>query len=151
MPDSDPVSALADPDQWSWAAPALASIAQRGDRDALAALVAAYGQRTEASRQPLLDAIESLNGVPAVVQLARSEGAGDRLLAARLAHLLPASAHVPVLEQLVTDPDSEVAAEARAALRTQPRDAHWREVVRHLAQSSDTDLATEAKAWQREG
>ena len=151
MPDSDPVSALADPDQWSWAAPALASIAQRGDRDALAALVAAYGQRTEASRQPLLDAIESLNGVPAVVELARSKEAGDRRLAARLTHLLPASAHVPVLEQLVTDPDREVAAEARAALRTQPRDAHWREVVRHLAQSGDAELATEAQAWQREG
>ena len=147
----DPVAALTDPDQWSWAAPALASTAERGDRDALAALLTAYGQRTDCSRQPLLEALESLGGVAAVGELGRSKDAVDRLVAARLAHLLPAEAHVSVLEKLVSDPDRAVAAEARAALRTQPRDAHWREVVRHLAQSGDAELAAEAQGWEREG
>jgi len=149
--DRDLLAALADPDQWSWAAPALASTSARGDRVALAALVAAYGQRTESSRQPLLDAMESLGGRVAVGELGRSGNAEDRLVAARLAHLLPAATHLPVLEQLVSDPARDVAAEARAALHTQPRDIRWREVVARLGESDDPELSAEARAWTREG
>jgi hypothetical protein len=147
----DPLEALADPDQWPWAAPALASTAAHGDRDALAALVTAYGQRTEGSRQPLLDAMESLGGIAAVAALGDSGAAGDRRVAARLAHLLPDAAHASVLERLVSDPDRDVAAEARAALRTQPRDTRWREVVGRLAESRDPELSAQARGWEREG
>jgi hypothetical protein len=150
-PDRDPLAALADPDQWPWAAPALASRAPRGDPNALAALITAYGQRTESSRQPLLDAMESLGGVAAVAELGRSDDTTDRRVGARLAHLLPDATHLSVLEQLVSDPDRYVAAEARAALRTQPRDASWREAVRRLAASGDPELRAEAEAWEHEG
>jgi hypothetical protein len=149
--DRDPRAALADPDQWSWAAPALASSAARGDRGALAALITAYGQHTESSRQPLLDAMESLGGVAAVAELGRSDDASDRRIAARLAHLLPDPAHASVLERLVSDQDRETAAEARAALRTQPRDARWHDVVRGLARAADPELSADAQAWEREG
>jgi hypothetical protein len=149
--DRDPLAALSDPEQWSWAAPALAAHAPPGDRDALEALVAAYAVRGERSRVPLLDAMEALGGVPAVGDLGASDDVADRRLAARLAHLLPDPAHLPVLEALVTDRDEHVAAEARAALRTQPRDPAWRALVRRLAQGSDPELAAAALAWEREG
>jgi hypothetical protein len=121
------------------------------DREQLAALVHTYGQRTDVSRRPLLDAMESHGGVEAVAPLARSDAAANRLLAARLAHLLPSADHLPALERLVTDADGAVAAEARAALRTQPRDARWREAVAALAASDDAELAAEARSWQQEG
>jgi hypothetical protein len=121
------------------------------DREALARLVHDYGGRTEGSRQHLLDEMEAHGGAAAVAPLARSEDAADRLLAARLAHLLPSADHLPALEPLVTDTDPAVAAEARAALRTQVRDARWRELVARLESSSDSDLAAEAQAWEREG
>jgi hypothetical protein len=121
------------------------------DREQLAALVHTYGQRTDESRQGLLDAMESRGGVEAVAPLGRSDDAADRLLAVRLAHLLPSAEHLAALEPLVTDADADVAAEARAALRTQVRDARWRELVARLASSSDPELAAEARAWQQEG
>jgi len=120
------------------------------DRDALSQLVRRYGERTETSRQHLLDEMEARGGEVAVPPLARSADAADRLLAARLAHLLPSADHVPALEPLVTDADRAVAAEARAALRTQPRDARWRELVERLASCDDADLAGEARRWQDE-
>jgi hypothetical protein len=121
------------------------------DREALARLVDAYGQRTEGSRQHLLDEMEARGGIAAVTLLARSPDAADRLLAGRLAHLLPDANHLPALESLVVDSDRDVASEARAARRTQPRDPSWREAVSALAASDDADLAAEAQAWQREG
>jgi hypothetical protein len=121
------------------------------DREALAQLVHTYGQRTEGSRQHLLDEMDAHGGEAAVAPLARSPDAADRLLAARLAHLLPSAEHVPALDSLVVDPDDAVASESRAALRTQVRDARWREAVARLAASSDPELAAEARAWEREG
>ena len=150
-PRGDPLVALDDPEQWSWAAPALVSAARLGDRGALAALVSAYGQRTEASRQPLLAAMEALGGVAAVGELGRSADVADRRVAARLAHLLPDPSHLDALSRLVSDDDGDVAAEARAALRTQLRDARWRELVRRLAESGDPELSAEARAWEAEG
>jgi hypothetical protein len=126
-------------------------VAGEFDRDALAELVHAYGQRTEESRQHLLDAMEARGGEVAVGPLARSDDPADRLLAARLAHLLPSAGHLSALEPLVTDADPDVAAEARAALRTQVRDALWRELVVRLTSSSDPELAAEARSWQEEG
>lgn len=121
------------------------------DREQLAALVHTYGERMDESRQPLLDAMEAHGGVEAVAPLCRSEDPADRLLAARLAHLLPSAEHLPALEPLVTDADPDVAAEARAALRTQLRDARWRDAVARLASSEDDELAAEARSWQDEG
>lgn len=121
------------------------------DDSALAALVAAYDVPTERSRRPLLDAMEEAGGVAAVGPLARSEDPGRRRLAARLAHLLPDPAHVPVLERLVCDPDAGVAVEARAALRVQVRDRRWREAVDRLADADEPELRQAAAAWRSEG
>jgi hypothetical protein len=126
-------------------------VAGEFDREALAELVRRYGERTEGSRQHLLDEMEAHGGEAAVPPLGASRDAADRLVAARLAHLLPAANHLPTLARLVTDADRDVAAEARAALRTQPRDARWRELVARLAASDDAELAAEAQAWEREG
>jgi hypothetical protein len=144
----DPIDALSDPEQWSWAARELAA---RGDPAALPALVAAFDMREERSRLPLLKAMEAVGGIAAVPRFAASPDAADRRLAARLAHLLPDPAHVPVLERLVVDSDPGIAAEARAALHTQVRDARWRATVERLAQAEDPGLREEALAWQREG
>jgi hypothetical protein len=144
----DPIDALNDPEQWPWAARELAA---RGDPSALPALVAAYDMRDERSRLPLLDAMEAVGGIGAVPRLAASPHEADRGLAARLAHLLPDAAHVPALERLVTDPDPGVAAEARAALHTQVRDARWRATVERLAHAEDPGLREAALSWQREG
>ena len=145
---SDPIAALSDPEQWAWAARELAA---RGDPAALPALVEAFNMRDERSRLALLDAMEAVGGIAAVPGLAASPDEADRRLAARLAHLLPDPAHVPVLERLVSDADRGTALEARAALHTQVRDAQWRAAVERLAQSEDPELREEALAWQREG
>jgi hypothetical protein len=146
--DRDPTAALSDPEQWSWAARALAA---RGDPSALPALVEAYDMRVERSRLPLLDAMEAVGGIAAVARLAGSADDTDRGLAARLAHLLPDPAHVAVLERLVSDPAPSVAGEARAALHTQVRDERWRATVERLAQAEDPELREAARSWQREG
>jgi hypothetical protein len=143
----DPIDALSDPEQWSWAAHELSA---RGDPSALPALVAAYDLRDERSRLPLLDAMEAVGGIAAVPRLAASADDADRALAARLAHLLPDPAHVPVLETLVADADPGLAAEARAALHGQVRDARWRATVERLAHAEDPELRAEALSWQRE-
>ena len=119
--------------------------------DTLGELVAAYDRPTEGSRRPLLDAMEAAGGIDAVGALATSDDAGRRRLAARLAHLLPDPAHVPVLERLVVDPDVRVAAEARAALRVQRRDADWRAAVDRLADSDDPALRQAVTQWREEG
>jgi hypothetical protein len=144
----DPVEALSDPEQWPWA---VRELAERGDPAVLPALVAAYDTRHERSRLDLLDAMEAVGGIAAVPRLAGSSAADKRRLAARLAHLLPAAAHVPVLERLVTDPDPGVAAEARDALRSQLRDERWQATVERLAEAEDTELRDAARSWQREG
>jgi hypothetical protein len=146
--ESDALEALHRPEDWGWAA---AAVARSGDADRLAALVAAYDQPVEGSRRPLLDAMEAAGGVEAASGLADSEDPGRRRLAARLAHLLPDRAHVPVLERLVRDPDPPVAAEARAALRVQVRDADWRATVDRLADADDPALREAVAAWREEG
>jgi hypothetical protein len=122
-----------------------------GASDALAELVAEYDRPSEGSRRPLLDAMEAAGGIGAVGALATSDDAGRRRLAARLAHLLPDPAHVPVLERLVADPDPRVAAEARAALRVQRRDPDWRATIDRLAETDDPALRQTVAAWREEG
>lgn len=146
--DSDALEALHRPEDWDWAA---AAVARSGDPDVLAALVAAYDQPVEGTRRPLLDAMEAAGGIEAAGELAGSEDASRRRLAARLAHLLPDPAHVPALERLVGDADPAVAAEARAALRVQRRDAGWRATVDRLADADDPALRNAVAAWREEG
>ena len=143
----DPLAALASPDEWEWAAPAVAAA---GDRAALPALVAAYELPVERSRLALLRAIEALDGARAARELATSADPAERRLAARLAGLLPSDDLVEALEPLVTDPEPRVAREAGDAMRTQLRTPEWRAAVTRLAASDDPEVAAAAAAWLRE-
>jgi hypothetical protein len=121
-------------------------------RRRLAELVARYDEHDEEYRRPLIDEMDELGGIAAAADLARSADADERLIAARLMHLLPDGVHVEALALLVHDPDQRVAAAARRALHGQPRTSPWRALVRRLADdSSDPQLASAAEAWLHEG
>jgi hypothetical protein len=121
-------------------------------RQRLSQLVSTHDDRPDLYRRPLLDQMEDLGGVAAAGELARSAEVEDRLVAARLMHLLPDGAHLEPLTTLVHDPDRDVAAAARRALHGQYRSAGWREVVGRLASdSSDPQLAAAAARWLGEG
>jgi hypothetical protein len=118
----------------------------------LSHLVNTHDTRPELHGRPLLDQMEDLGGVAAAGELARSAEVEDRLVAARLMHLLPDGAHLEPLTTLVHDPDLGVAAAARRALHGQYRSVGWREVVGRLASdSSDPQLAAAAARWLAEG
>lgn len=111
-------------------------------------LVATYDDHPELHRKPLLDEMDSLGGVRAAGELARSADAEDRFAAARLMHLLPDEAHVGPLGTLVRDADARVAAAARRALHGQYRSASWRALVERLAaDDADPELAAAAAGW----
>ena len=112
----------------------------------LADLVARYDTRAEGNRIELLDEMEALGGIERAAELARSEDAGTRRLAARLMGVLSDPRHVQALDALVDDPDPEVAATARASLHVQVRTPEWQALVRRLAERGDA----QAEAWLAE-
>ena len=121
-------------------------------RQRLTELVATHDDHPELYGRPLLDEMDDLGGIAAAGELARSDDVDDRLVAARLMHLLPDGAHIEPLATLVHDPDAGVAAAARRALHGQPRSSSWRAVVARLANdSSDAQLAAAASRWLVEG
>jgi hypothetical protein len=121
------------------------------ERTRLRELVATYDEHPELHRRPLIDEMDSLGGVAHASELARSDDAHDRFVAARLMHLLPDGAHVEPLAALVRDPDADVAAAARRALHGQYRSAAWRGLVERLASDdADPELAAEAAGWLAE-
>jgi HEAT repeat protein len=121
------------------------------ERTRLRELVATYDEHPELYRRPLLDEMDSVGGVAHAGELARSDDARDRFVAARLMHLLPDGAHVEPLGALVRDPDPEVAAAARRALHGQYRSAAWRCLVERLeTDDSDSELAATASRWLTE-
>jgi hypothetical protein len=116
--------------------------------DRLRELVATYDDHPELHRKPLLDEMDSLGGVRAAGELARSAEVQDRFVAARLMHLLPDAAHVEPLGTLVRDSDARVAAAARRALHGQYRSPAWRALVERLAaDGADPVLAAAAAGW----
>jgi hypothetical protein len=121
-------------------------------RQRLGELVRTHDDHPELYGRPLLDEMDDLGGIPAAGELARSPDVADRLVAARLMHLLPHEAHIEPLGTLVHDPDPDVAAAARRALHGQRRSSSWLAVVGRLANdSSDAQLATAASRWLVEG
>jgi hypothetical protein len=121
-------------------------------RQRLRELVRTHDDHPELHGRPLLDEMDDLGGVAAAGELARSAEVEDRLVAARLMHLLPDAAHIDPLTTLVHDPDPGVAAAARRALHGQRRSSSWRAVVGRLANdSSDSQLAAAASRWLAEG
>jgi hypothetical protein len=114
----------------------------------LADLVATYDQRTETGRGKLLDEMEALDGRAEARRRADSDDASQRRLAARLMHLLPDPGYVDALEHLCADPDADVAAAARRALRGQRRSPEWEASVERLAASPDPALRDAATGWK---
>ena len=138
---------LADPGAWPETA---AALADAGDPAVLPDLVAAYDQPVEASRAPLLAAMDALGAGAEAHCLARSVEAGERRVAARLMHLLPDRGHLDALVPLTEDPDPGVADAARRALRGQPRTRDWHVAVERLAAQGEPELREAARAWQAE-
>ena len=113
-------------------AEAAAELARSGDASALPALVAAYDDRVETGGDAVLDAIDALGGAGAGRRMASSAAADDRRVAARLMSLIPEPENLAALEPLLTDPDPDVAAAARKALRHQWRTPEWHAAVERL-------------------
>ena len=101
------------------------------DDAALIALVQTYEQSFEEAQSPLVREMEAGGGVEAAPRLARSDDAGERLVAARLMHLLPDERHVAALVPLIADPDPDVA--DGIASRVGARLARWGQFGGHGA------------------
>jgi hypothetical protein len=115
------------------------------DLERLAGLVTDYAVLTEASKVPLLDAMEAAGAGDAVGLLADDPDAGKRRLAGRLAELLPEKRHLAALELLAGDRDPGVAGAGLDALATQVRDAAWQATLVQLADSPRPDVADRAR------
>jgi HEAT repeat protein len=134
---AEAVAALNDPRRRDEACRALV---EARDRSAIPDLVRAYDRPGEASRVPLLDALDTLGGVERARELAASSVVEERRLAARMMDLLPDEGHVEPLAALVSDPDEAVARLARRALAHQRRTPAWHELVERLRASPDPEL-----------
>jgi len=99
---------------------------------ALADLVARYDQPVELGKTALLQEMEARDGAAEARRLAASEDPAERRVAARLMHLLPEPEHLQALEPLVTDPDPEVAQQARRAFAGQRRTPEWHAAAARL-------------------
>jgi hypothetical protein len=106
-----------------------AELAREGDPAVLPDLVAAYDEPVETGGEALLEAMAALDGGLQARRLAGSPDAEERRVAARLMSLLPEPEHLPALEPLLDDPDPDVAAAARKALRHQWRTPEWHALV----------------------
>ena len=120
------------------------------DDAALIALVQTYEQSFEEAQSPLVREMEAGGGVEAAPRLARSDDAGERLVAARLMHLLPDERHVAALEPLIADPDPDVAALAWRALRNQRRTPEWRAALERIAEAGPEERRAAAREWLAE-
>jgi hypothetical protein len=137
---AEAVAALNDPRRRDEACRALV---EARDRSAIPDLVRAYDRPGEASRVPLLDALDTLGAAERAQELATSADAEERRLAARLMDLLPGEDNVGALEALVVDEDAGVARLARRALAHQLRTPEWHALVERLRTSPDPEL----RAW----
>jgi hypothetical protein len=143
MDGDEALAALNDPRRREEAARTLVAA---GDRSVIPDLVRAYDRPGEASRVPLLDALDALGAVDRARELATSGDAEERRLAARLMDLVPDEGHVEPLEVLVADEDEAVARLARRALAHQRRTPEWHELVDRLRTSADSELRAWAEA-----
>ena len=99
---------------------------------ALADLVSRYDRPVEIGKGALLQEMEALGGGAEARRLAESPDPAERRLAARLMHLLPETEHLAALEPLVSDPDPEVARQARRAFAGQRRTPEWHAAAARL-------------------
>jgi hypothetical protein len=76
--------------------------------------------------------MEAQDGGAEARRLAESPDPAQRRLAARLMHLLPETEHLEALERLVTDPDPDVAQQARRAFAGQRRTPEWHAAAARL-------------------
>ena len=120
------------------------------DDAALIALLQTYEQSFEEAQSPMVREMEAGGGVEAAPRLARSGDAAERLVAARLMHLLPDERHVAALEPLIADPDPDVAALAWRALRNQRRTPEWRAALERIAEAGPEDRRAAAREWLAE-
>lgn len=120
------------------------------DDAALIALVQTYEQSFEEAQSPMVREMEAGGGVEAAPRLARSGDAAERLVAARLMHLLPDERHVAALEPLIADTDPDVAALAWRALRNQRRTPEWRAALERIAEAGPEDRRAAAREWLAE-
>jgi hypothetical protein len=121
-----------------------AALAREGDPAVLPELLSVYEEPVETGRSALLKAMSALGGAAEGRRLATSSDASERRVAARLMSLLPEKENLPALEPLLVDPDAEVAAAARKALRHQWRTPEWHATVDRLARSDDPELRATA-------
>ena len=128
-----------------------AAMAREGDPAVLPDLVAAFDDRVETGGDAVLDAMRDLGGAAEGRRLAASADPGERRVAARLMSLLPQPENLAALEPLLEDPDPEVAAAARKALRHQWRTPAWHATVERLARSEDPALRETAVALRGDG
>ena len=128
-----------------------AALAREGDPAALPDLVAAFDDRVETGGDAVLDAIRDLGGAAEGRRLAASADAGERRVAARLMSLIPQPENLASLEPLLEDPDPDVAAAARKALRHQWRTPAWHAAVERLTRSEDPALRETAVALRGDG
>ena len=120
------------------------------DDAGLIALVQTYEQSFEEAQSPMVREMEAGGGVEAAPRLARSGDPAERLVAARLMHLLPDERHVAALEPLIADPDPDVAALAWRALRNQRRTPEWRAALERIAEAGPVDRRAAAREWLAE-
>jgi hypothetical protein len=113
-------------------------------------LVQTYEQSFEEGQSPLVRQMAAGGGVEAAPRLAGSDDPADRLVAARLMHLLPDERHVAALEPLIADPDSNVAALAWRALRNQRRTPEWRAALERIAAAGPEERRAAAAEWLTE-
>jgi hypothetical protein len=123
-----------------------AAIAREGDPAVLPELLAVYEEPVETGRSALLKAMSALDGAAEGRRLAASADAEERRVAARLMSLLPEKENLAPLEPLLLDPDPQVAAAARKALRHQWRTPEWHAAVDRLARSDDPELRETGEA-----
>jgi hypothetical protein len=120
------------------------------DAAALRDLVAVYDRPVEGSRLAVLDAIREHGGEEAALSLAGSSDPEERLLAARLMHLLRDPRYPAALAPLVEDPDPATATAARNAFGAQLRTDEWEAIAERLTRARDPELSVRAQGWLRE-
>ncbi|HXU68350.1 MAG TPA: HEAT repeat domain-containing protein [Polyangia bacterium] len=102
------------------------TLAQLGDKRAVAPLVAALRSRAEADKVCLLDALEALGAEAYARTLARSSDAAERAVGVRLMESFPTDEQIaPLVDLALHDGDAELRRAAAATLALQRRTPAW--------------------------
>jgi hypothetical protein len=133
----DAVKLLAAPKTWCDGARQLATLK---DKKALIPLMHAFESPSEADKQCLADAMETLGGEAEVRTLLASRTAGDRAVGIHLAVLFASDEQLAPLENVAQhDADAALRDKARNALAQQKQTAKWEQLIAgYLAETDDT-------------